>query len=112
VLSRTNLEIVPVIDLSSIGNKGVPGELFTSRNAAGSMFHAIEFMMEFLGANLVTLAFSLSGRRLSAGIYKICTLLSTSFVENIAEGNHATARKALSGAVFGASAAAHWQCGR
>jgi hypothetical protein len=69
-------------------------------------------MNEIFVTNLVSLAFFLSGGRLSARIYKICTLLSTSFVEKIAEANRRGGRKALSGAVFRAMAGPHWQGGR
>ena len=108
----TRAMIFAFLDLSSIGNKAGSGGVPGAGKAPGDLLQTIESMMEFFVANLVRLAFSLSGRRLSARIYKICTLLSTSFVENIAEANRATPRKALSGAVFRAMACAHWQCGR
>ncbi|MGE5089341.1 MAG: hypothetical protein ACM3QY_09480 [Candidatus Levyibacteriota bacterium] len=108
MLSRTNTAANLVIDLSSIGNNGIPQQRPRGWNTTGWRCQAIEFMMEFICLNSVSLAFSLTGRRLSAGIYKICTLLSTSFVENIAEADPGVARQALSGAVFRARTRAHW----
>lgn len=97
-----------VIGLSPIGNRSAAIGSLRAGEPAGWPSQGIEFMRDFFCLNSVSLAFSLSGIRLSAAIYKICTFLSTSFVENITEANPAIGRKALSGAVFGATARAHW----
>jgi predicted PurR-regulated permease PerM len=104
----TNLPDIPVIDLSSNGDEAQVARSEGSKSATGFASHCIEFIGNFFVAILVRLAFFLSGRRLSAGIYKICTLLSTRFVENIDRAKQATPRKALSGAVFRATPHAHW----
>jgi hypothetical protein len=49
---------------------------------------------------LVWGAFSLTGARLSARIYKICTPLSTGFVENIVRPRATAARQAFADAVL------------
>jgi hypothetical protein len=56
---------------------------------------------QIVGANLGIATFSPVPARLSAGIYKICTLLSTVIVENTASANLHIGRKPLPGAVFG-----------
>lgn len=104
----TNLPGVPVIDLSSNGDDVPAAQVVNGKTAAGFALHFIEFLGKNFGAILVRLAFFLSGRRLRAGIYKICTLLSTRFVENIDRAMQQTLRKALSGAVFRATPHAHW----
>jgi hypothetical protein len=52
------------------------------------------------GAKLGSASFSPVRARLSAAIYKICTLLSTAIVENPLAPEHATGPEALLGAVF------------
>jgi hypothetical protein len=99
---------MPVIDLSSNGDDRRAAGSSDAKSATAFALHSIESIGNFSGAILVSLAFLLSGRRLSAGIYKICTLLSTRFVENIDPANRATRRKALWGAVFRATPCAHW----
>jgi hypothetical protein len=54
----------------------------------------------FPGAILGIPSKLLAPARLSAGMYKICTQLSTGFVENAPSGFPAMARRSLSGAVF------------
>ena len=104
----TNRHDIPFSDLSSNGDEAPVARSKGGKSATGFASHCIEFMGNFFVAILVRLAFFLSGRRLSAGIYKICTLLSTRFVENIDRAEQVTPRKALSGAVFRATRHAHW----
>jgi hypothetical protein len=49
---------------------------------------------------------------LSVRIYKIHTILSTGFVDNVVATTSAIARKALSGADFRDTADAHWDSGQ
>ncbi len=50
-----------------------------------------------------------AGARLSRRIYKICTLLSTGFVDNGIPSAQAAPRKALAGAAFAGGTARHWE---
>jgi hypothetical protein len=60
----------------------------------------IEKARFFFGAIFVWRAFFLTGALLSVRIYKICTSLSTGFVENIGAARTTAARKPLPDAPF------------
>jgi hypothetical protein len=73
---------------------------FGGNAPAEAMQHALEWKHFFRGAFFVTAPISLTRALLSDRIYKICTLLSTGFVENARERRPATLPKALPGAGF------------
>jgi hypothetical protein len=62
--------------------------------------HVLEWTAVFFGSFLVWRVFFVAGTPLSARIYKICTLLSTGFVEKIAVPRTTAARKPLPDAVL------------
>jgi hypothetical protein len=80
--------------------------------AARRNWHVLEFPSFFRDTIFVMGPFSLTGTTLSDRIYKICTPLSTGFVENIHERRAAPARKTRPGAGFRGGAHPHWRCGR
>jgi hypothetical protein len=63
-------------------------------------WHVLETTVVFFGSNFVQRAFFEAGALLSDRIYKICTRLSTGFVEKIAVARTAPARKPLPDADF------------
>jgi hypothetical protein len=72
--------------------------------AAAANSQTLEIGTEKGGAILGIATISPAPALLSAPIYKICTLLSTGIVENIARRRAPPGRKALSGAAFGGMA--------
>jgi hypothetical protein len=60
----------------------------------------LETLRVFFGSILVWRGFFLTGGPLSAPIYKICTLLSTAFVDKIGAARTPPARKPLPDVVF------------
>jgi hypothetical protein len=62
------------------------------------MFQVIEKLKQKVDAKLGIATFFPAGAPLSARIYKICTLLSTAFVENPRSAAARGPRKALTGA--------------
>jgi hypothetical protein len=73
---------------------------------AEAPLQALEAKKVFRGSNFVIGPISLSCGPLSERIYKICTLLSTGFVENIGIAARAVARKPLPDAGFRGAAGA------
>jgi hypothetical protein len=67
---------------------------------AEAPLQALEAQKVFRGSNFVMGPISLSCGLLSERIYKICTPLSTGFVENIRDAARAFARKPLPDAGF------------
>jgi len=63
-------------------------------------WHVLETTVVFFGSNFVQSGFFEAGARLSDRIYKICTRLSTGFVEKIVVPRTAPARKPLPDADF------------
>jgi hypothetical protein len=83
--------------------------LQTAIPAAGDDSQIIEGMTKKTGLNLGIATFLPARVRLSIRIYKICTLLSTGFVDNPLPTLEATRPKALSGAGSGAAADPYWE---
>jgi hypothetical protein len=73
---------------------------------ADALLQTLEAQNVFRGSNFVIGPISLSCGPLSERIYKICTSLSTGFVENIGELERTVARKPLPDAAFRGAVAA------
>jgi hypothetical protein len=69
----------------------------------------VEAMAKKTGLKLGIATFFPARIRLSDRIYKICTLLSTGFVDNPLPAAEATRLKALSGAGSGAATDPYWE---
>ena len=72
----------------------------------------VEAMAKKTGLKLGIATFFPACVRLSDRIYKICTLLSTGFVDNLRWRPHPAPRRSLSGAGFRAIDGAHWEARR
>ena len=83
-----------------------------SRAALGMESQPIDKFEKKVGAKLGIATFLPALPRLSDRMYKICTLLSTGFVDNRATRPSAAARKALCGAGFRAIAGPQRDRGR
>jgi protein gp37 len=71
----------------------------------------IDSIAEKTGGNSGTRRFFPASPRLSDRIYKMCTILSTGFVDNAVRAPRAIGRKALPGAGFGRMPAPHYDAG-
>jgi hypothetical protein len=71
-----------------------------------------DFIEKKTGAKLGTRRFIAAWTLLSVRIYKIRTLLSTGFVDNVVAATSAIARKALPGAGFRHDATTYWDSGQ
>jgi hypothetical protein len=91
-------------------SSGAASESFEERAHAERKLQVLESVYLFFGPIFVMGRFFLPGVTLSDRIYKICTSLSTGFVENIRRHRRGTRRKPRRGAGF--RGALRFVCGR